>query len=82
MLRIFKDAGETNSRNTNYPRLSGRAGVLETANQPKECYSLAFTVQKLNYIHNNPVEAGIVDKAEEYIHSSAGDYYYQKIVAY
>jgi hypothetical protein len=32
----------------------------------------------LNYIQNNPVEAGIVDKAEEYVHSSARDYYRQK----
>ena len=47
-------------------------------NQPKELYSSAFTVQKLNYIHNNPVEAGIVDKAEEYLYSSARDYYYGK----
>jgi hypothetical protein len=29
-------------------------------------------------IHNNPVEAGIVDKPEEYVYSSARDYYYQK----
>jgi hypothetical protein len=32
--------------------------------QPKELFSCGFTVQKLNYIHNNSVEAGIVDKAE------------------
>jgi hypothetical protein len=30
--------------------------------------------QKLNYIHNNPVEAGIVEKPEEYIYSSAKSY--------
>jgi putative transposase len=28
--------------------------------------------------HNNPVDAGIVEKAEEYIYSSARDYYYGK----
>ena len=33
---------------------------------------------KLEYIHNNPVDAGIVEKAEEYIYSSARDYYYGK----
>jgi hypothetical protein len=32
----------------------------------------------LEYIHNNPVEAGIEEKAEEYIYSSARDYYYGK----
>jgi hypothetical protein len=26
----------------------------------------------------NPVEAGIVEKAEEYIYSSASDYYFDK----
>ena len=30
--------------------------------------------QKLNYIHQNPVEAEIVDKAENYTYRSAGDY--------
>ena len=35
-------------------------------------------IQKLNYIHFNPVAAGIVDKEEEYIYSSARDYYHGK----
>ena len=30
--------------------------------------------QKLRYIHENPVRAGIVEKAEEYKYSSAKDY--------
>jgi REP element-mobilizing transposase RayT len=29
---------------------------------------------KLNYIHRNPVEAGLVDKPEKYKYSSAGNY--------
>jgi len=28
----------------------------------------------LNYIHNNPVEEGLVFKAEHYVYSSAIDY--------
>jgi len=71
MLSIFKNAGEANSRNTNYQ-------FWRQDNQPKECYSPAFTIQKLNYIHNNPVEAGIVDKPEEYVYSSARDYHCKK----
>jgi hypothetical protein len=39
-----------------------------------------FTMQKLDYIHNNPVEAGIVEKAEEYVYSSSKDYYVGKNV--
>jgi len=31
--------------------------------------------QKLDYIHNNPVEAGIVEKPEDCLYSSARDYY-------
>lgn len=33
-----------------------------------------FLDQKLGYIHNNPVAAGIVDKPEDYIYSSARNY--------
>jgi len=43
-------------------------------NHPAELYSPAFTVQKLNYVHNNPVEAGLVEKPEDYLYSSARDY--------
>lgn len=68
MLKIFKDAGEQNSRNKYFQ-------FWRQDNQPKELYSERFTSQKLAYIHNNPVEAGIVDKAEEYLYSSARDYY-------
>jgi len=32
----------------------------------------------MEYIHNNPVDAGIVEKAEEYIYSSARNYYFGK----
>ena len=68
MLQIFNQHGEKNSRNSNNQ-------FWRQDNQPKELFSSGFTVQKLNYIHNNPVEAGIVDKAEEYLYSSARDYY-------
>ena len=66
MIRIFSEAEKRNSRNTDYRFWD---------NQPKECYSSEFTIQELIYIHNNPVEAGIVDKPEEQLYSSARDYY-------
>jgi len=31
-------------------------------------------VQRINYIHANPVRAGIVEKEEEYLYGSAWDY--------
>ena len=67
MLAIFKARAEKNSHNVNYQ-------FWRQDNQPKELYSPAFTVQKLNYIHNNPVEAGLVEKAEDYLYSSARNY--------
>ncbi|MFI5173046.1 MAG: hypothetical protein ACHQFW_11690 [Chitinophagales bacterium] len=39
------------------------------------CYDYAFLQQKLNYIHFNPVKAGLVLNPEEYIHSSARFYF-------
>lgn len=33
-----------------------------------------FIYQKLNYVHNNPVEDGIVARPEEYMYSSARNY--------
>ena len=47
-------------------------------NHPEICFSLPFMWQKLTYIHNNPVRASIVDKAQEYKWSSAADYFYGK----
>ena len=41
-----------------------------------ELHSSAFVVQKMNFIHNNPVEAGIVEKSQHYLLSSAKDYFY------
>ena len=38
-------------------------------------YQPMFMQSKINYIHNNPVSAGIVTKPEEYIYSSANQYY-------
>ena len=71
MLQIFKKAGQANSRNTTFQ-------FWRQDNQPKEMYSSHFTKQKLDYIHNNPVAEGIVDKAEEYLYSSGRDYYHGK----
>jgi putative transposase len=71
MLRIFSQEGEKNSRNKNYQ-------FWRQDNQPQELYSAAFICQKINYIHQNPVEAGIVEKPEHYLYSSAKDYVLRK----
>jgi len=43
-------------------------------NHAKTCESSKFTMEKLNYIHNNPVKAGYVLKPEHWIYSSAQNY--------
>lgn len=37
-------------------------------------YSNNFIREKIEYIHNNPVRAGIVEKPEDYLYSSARNY--------
>jgi REP element-mobilizing transposase RayT len=41
----------------------------------EEIYTQAFFDSKMDYIHQNPVRAGIVEKEEEYLNSSAGEIY-------
>jgi putative transposase len=67
MLKVFKDQGSKNSRNKEYQ-------FWRQDNCPIELYSAKFSLQKLTYIHENPVRAGIVDRAEDYLYSSARDY--------
>ncbi|MBN2616595.1 MAG: transposase [Bacteroidales bacterium] len=67
MLALFKRAGELNSNNKIFQ-------FWRQDNKPIELYSNAVMDQKLNYLHNNPVEAGIVENAEDYLYSSAKDY--------
>jgi REP element-mobilizing transposase RayT len=43
-------------------------------NQPIEIWSLKVFEQKLNYIHNNPVEAGFVTDPIDWKYSSARNY--------
>ncbi len=43
-------------------------------NEAKEIHTNYFFDQKLNYIHENPVKAEIVENPEEYLYSSARDY--------
>ena len=43
-------------------------------NHAEHIYSQNFIEQKIEYIHNNPVKAGIVEKPEDYLYSSARNY--------
>ena len=46
----------------------------QDGNDAKEIFSSTFFDQKLNYIHENPVRAEIVEYPEEYLYSSARNY--------
>ena len=43
-------------------------------NKPIELWSNKVIDEKINYIHNNPVEEGLVFRPEDYVYSSAKDY--------
>ena len=67
MLHQFKYYASRHKRNEIYQ-------IWTNDNHPEECFTEDFTFIKLNYIHQNPVRAGIVLNAEEYIYSSASNY--------
>ena len=68
MMNLFRNAGKANSNNDNFQ-------FWQQDNHPIQLITPKFTHQKLDYIHNNPVVEGIVDKPEDYLYSSARDYY-------
>jgi REP element-mobilizing transposase RayT len=67
LLWMFKRAASKHKRNTEYQ-------VWKHDNHPEELESTKFLYQKLNYIHQNPVRACIVQNPEDYLYSSAGAY--------
>jgi len=68
LLWMFSRAEQRNGNNSNFQ-------LWRQDNQPIALESLKKQHASLEYIHNNPVEAGIVEKPEEYLYSSARDYY-------
>ena len=49
--------------------------VWEDGFYPEQVHTEQFCVQKMEYMHNNPLRAGFVDDASHRKHSSAGFYY-------
>lgn len=64
MLNIMKKSGCQNSKKQNYQ-------LWRNDNHPVEVYSNHVIDQKVDYIHQNLVVAGIVINAEDYLYSSA-----------
>jgi putative transposase len=71
LLYMFKFYAKHNTDNRNYQ-------FWQQDNHPIALWSLDVIWQKLNYIHLNPVRAGLVDEPWHYLYSSASDYYLNK----
>jgi REP element-mobilizing transposase RayT len=48
--------------------------IWAKTNMPKYIESETFLLQKINYIHNNPVKKGYVMRCEDWYWSSANEY--------
>ncbi|MDQ2753420.1 MAG: transposase [Bacteroidota bacterium] len=67
MMKRFEFAAREHQRNSVFQ-------LWTHENHAIELFTPDVTQQKLDYIHNNPVRAGIVEKPEEYLYSSARNY--------
>ncbi|MCV9387121.1 REP-associated tyrosine transposase [Reichenbachiella ulvae] len=67
LLWIFKSQGAKSNSNRNFK-------VWQHENHPVILDSNSIQDQKLNYIHLNPVRAGICRSPEDYVYSSADAY--------
>ncbi len=64
MFRFFANGTNTNEQ----------FKVWTGDNHPEEIFSQSFLISKLNYIHLNPVRAGLVSAPSDYLYSSAANY--------
>jgi REP element-mobilizing transposase RayT len=67
MLNRFEYAGKNDKKIKNYR-------FWQEGNDAQEIFLNDYFNQKLNYIHNNPVKAEFVNRAEDYKYSSAIDW--------
>jgi putative transposase len=71
MLHRFAYRGNTNPGNRIHQ-------FWQSDNHPIELYTLPVILQKLQYIHENPVKEGWVNEPADYPYSSASNYFYDK----
>ncbi|MDR2692220.1 MAG: transposase [Dysgonamonadaceae bacterium] len=67
ILNLLEFSAKQHKRNEKYQ-------LWTHENHAEIVYGNQFMDSKINYIHENPVRAGIVEKAEDYLYSSAGNY--------
>jgi hypothetical protein len=68
MLWMMERAGRKNQQNTGFQ-------LWQQDNHPIEYTTHAILHQKLDYLHQNPVVAGLVENPQDYLYSSARNYY-------
>ena len=68
MIWIFERTGKRNSNNKDFQ-------FWQQDNHPIELTSVTMLRQRLDYLHENPVRAGIVFEPQQYVYSSGTDYY-------
>ena len=73
ILEAFRKEAEKSSIVTHYQ-------FWRHDNKPIELWSNRVIKQKIDYVHQNPVEAGLVFRAEDYRYTSAVDYAYEKVL--
>lgn len=67
ILYRFEYAGKFDNRIENYR-------FWQDKSHPIELVSTKMIDERINYIHQNPVKAGFVERAEDYLYSSARNY--------
>ena len=67
VMNLFEFSAKQHKRNEKYQ-------VWTHENHAEIVYGNQFMDSKIKYIHENPVRAGIVERAEDYLYSSARNY--------
>jgi REP element-mobilizing transposase RayT len=67
MYDMMKEEGTRNPNNKDFQ-------FWQQHSHPIRLFNNKIALQKLEYIHQNPVKAGFVDAAESWLYSSARDY--------
>ncbi len=67
IMWMMEAAGKANNNNNDWQ-------LWQQHNHPIELSRHEMVSVRLNYLHNNPVKAGFVEKPEYWLYSSAGDY--------
>lgn len=69
ILAVFEKA-----RSANHAQAVSKYQVWQEGSHPEAIFTGKFARQKIDYIHMNPVKAGLVETPDQWLHSSAHAY--------